>query len=101
MCNPILASSVPVTQPLPGHEYKIAGSAAFEHDGHTQNAVYLATDGIAFAGRVRTDRHGEYFEMAFDADDQRIEASPGWEACITGEIAGVAQTPATVGQVAA
>jgi hypothetical protein len=76
-------------QIIPGHEYTIAGSAVFEHDGHMQNAVYLATDGIAFAGRIRTDAKGAYFEMAFDADDERIEAFPGWQDCIIGTIAPV------------
>ena len=80
---------------IPGHEYTIAGSAVFEHGGHVQNAVYFATDGIAFAGRVVTDRHGEYFEMAFTADDERIEAFPGWQDCIVGTIA-----PVMVGKAA-
>lgn len=73
--------------PIPGCEYQINGSAAFEHEGHVQNGVFLSTTGEAFAGRVITNGPGEYVSLAFDADDALIPAFDGWMDLIVREVA--------------
>lgn len=73
--------------PVPGCEYQIAGSAAFEHEGHVQNGVFFSQSGEAYAGRVITDGPGEYVSLAFDADDALIPAFDGWMDLIVREVA--------------